>query len=188
MRAGRNRVADRAAAPVLCGVPDMASDERGAVWVALPRLTGRAWVFMHNLSAEAILPARASSLPSAASRGHLFGDLDAGLAVAISPGDILVGGENLGHGPGARAAVGALRAAGVTVALARSFGIEFAAAALDAGMPALVLDAPESIRTGQTVRVDIDGGRVVNLSSGDRYPIRNLGEEMLATLRERLGE
>jgi hypothetical protein len=51
-----------------------------------------------------------------------------------------------------------------------------------------VLDAPESIRTGQTVRVDIDGGRVVNLSSGDRYPIRNLGEELLATLRARLAE
>jgi 3-isopropylmalate/(R)-2-methylmalate dehydratase small subunit len=145
-------------------------------------------VFTHNLGAEAILPAHASKLPPAASREHLFGDLDTQLAAAIAPGDILVGGENLGHGSGASAAVAALRAAGVTVALARSFGAEFAAAALDSGMPALVLDAPENIRTGQTVRVDIDGGRVVNLSSGDRYPIRNLGEELLAMLRARLAE
>jgi 3-isopropylmalate/(R)-2-methylmalate dehydratase small subunit len=143
-------------------------------------------VFTHNLAAESILPARASSLPSATASHHLFADLSDDIAGRIAPGDILVGGENLGHGPGAVAAVAALRAAGVVVALARSFGVDFAEAALDTGMPALVLDAPESIRTGHMVRVDIDAGRVVDFSSGDRFPIRNLTDELLERLRERL--
>lgn len=155
-------------------------------WRSLPRFTGRAWVFMHNLDAETILPPRAAVLLPAEGRAHLFGDLDPGIAAIIAPGDVLVAGENLGHGPGAAAAVAALHAAGVTVALARSFGPDFAEAAVVLGMPPLVLDAPESIRTGHTVRVDIDGGRVVNLSSGDRFPIRNLTDELLMRLRDRL--
>jgi 3-isopropylmalate/(R)-2-methylmalate dehydratase small subunit len=142
---------------------------------------------MHDLGAATILPLRAAHLAPHEARTLLFHDLDAGIARTIVAGDVLVAGENLGHGAGAPAAVGALHAAGVTVALARSFAADFAEAALDLGMPALVLDAPESIRTGQTVRVDIDGGRVVNLSSGDRFPIRNLTDALLERLRERLG-
>jgi 3-isopropylmalate/(R)-2-methylmalate dehydratase small subunit len=165
----------------------MAPDDVARGWIAIPRFTGRAWVFMHHLGAETILPARAVSLAPEEARTLLFGDLDAGIARAIAPGDVLVAGENLGHGSGASAAVAALHAAGVTVALARSFAADFADAAVIVGLPALVLDAPESIRTGQTVRVDIDGGRVVNLSSGDRFPIRNLTDALLGRLRERLG-
>jgi 3-isopropylmalate/(R)-2-methylmalate dehydratase small subunit len=165
----------------------VAPDDVARGWVAIPRFTGRAWVFLHDLAAETILPARAAGMAPAEARALLFGDLDAGIARAIGPGDVLVAGENLGHGPGAGAAVAALHAAGVSVALARSFAADFADAALSLGLPALVLDAPESIRTGQTVRVDIDGGRVVNLSSGDRFPIRNLTDALLERLRERLG-
>jgi 3-isopropylmalate/(R)-2-methylmalate dehydratase small subunit len=164
-------------------VPDDASRD----WIAIPRFTGRAWVFMHHLGAEAILPARAAGLAPAAARTLLFHDLDPGIAGSIAPGDVLVAGENLGHGPGAAAAVAALHAARVPVALARSFATDFADAAFELGLPALVLDAPEGIRTGQTVRVDIDGGRVVNLSSGDRFPIRNLSDALLERLRARLG-
>ncbi len=142
---------------------------------------------MHDLAAATILPAHAARMAPHEARTLLFHDLDAGIARTIAAGDVLVAGENLGHGAGAAAAVAALHAAGVTVALARSFAADFAAAALELGLPALVLDAPESIRTGQTVRVDIDGGRVVNLSSGDRFPIKNLTDTFLAHLRERLG-
>jgi 3-isopropylmalate/(R)-2-methylmalate dehydratase small subunit len=163
------------------------SDGNDVQWVALPRFTGRAWVFLHNLAAETILPPRAVGLAPEKSRTLLFADLDEGIAADIAAGDVLVGGENFGLGPGAAAAVAALAAAGVSVTLARSFAPDFADAALAAGIPALVLDAPEGIRTGHTVRVDIDGGRVVDLSSGDRFPIRNLSDELLARLRERLG-
>jgi 3-isopropylmalate/(R)-2-methylmalate dehydratase small subunit len=164
----------------------MGDEPNAHVWVALPRFTGRAWVFMHNLAAETILPPSASGLPPDVARHHLFADLGREIAGHIAEGDILVGGENLGHGPGASAAVAALRAAAVSVVLARSFAEDFAAAAIDTGIPALILDAPESIRTGHTVRVDIDGARVVDLSSGDRFPIRDLTEAVLDRLRERL--
>ena len=164
----------------------MAKDDEKKPWVSLPRYNGRAWVFMHNLAAETILPARAARLSPTEARRYLFADLSEDIAGDIAPGDILVGGENFGQGPGGAAAVAALQVAGVTVALARSFGDDFARAALDCGIPALILDAPEGIRTGHTIRVDIDGGRVVDLSSGDRFPIRNLTDDFLDSLRERL--
>jgi 3-isopropylmalate/(R)-2-methylmalate dehydratase small subunit len=166
----------------------MHRDDSTPVWISLPRFTGRAWVFMHNLAAEMILPAHAARLASDEARHHLFSEIGEGVAEQIGRGDILVGGENFGCGAGAAAAVGALHAAGVPVTIARSFGAEFAEAAVSSGIPTLVLDAPESIRTGHTIRVDIDGGRVVDLSSGDRFPIRNLTEDLLGRWRDRLGE
>ena len=62
-----------------------------------------------------------------------------------------------------------------------------AAAALDAGMAPLEVDAPAVFHTGQRMRLNLEAGTIANLSSGDRQPIRNLTEELLERLRARLG-
>jgi 3-isopropylmalate/(R)-2-methylmalate dehydratase small subunit len=153
----------------------------------LPVLTGRAWAFADNLTAHDILPARAAGLPTAERARHLFADLDAGLAARVRPGDVLVGGQNLGGGPGRAAAAEALAAAGVIAVVAASFAGDFAEACLAAGLPPLEVDAPAIFHTGQRVRLNLEGGTIANLSSGDRQPVRNLTEPLLERLRERLG-
>jgi len=40
-----------------------------------------------------------------------------------------------------------------------------------------------AIHTGERLRVDLEGSRVVNMSSGDRYPIRNVDDALLARFR-----
>ena len=150
-------------------------------------LTGQAWAFADALTAADILPLRyAAQAPAEAARS-LFGDLDPGLAARLAPGDVLVAGHGVGGGPGAEAAAPAIKAAGLAAVVVGSFATGFAEALLRAGVPALEVDAPAMFHTGQCLRLNLEGGTISNLSSGDRQPVRNLTEPFLERLRAFLG-
>jgi 3-isopropylmalate/(R)-2-methylmalate dehydratase small subunit len=100
---------------------------------------------------------------------------------------VLVGGRELGHGGSGAAVARALAVAGVVAVVAGSFAAGFAEALLATGLPGLEVDAPAVSHTGQRLRINVEGGTIANLSSGDRQPVRNLTDEMLARLRTRLG-
>jgi 3-isopropylmalate/(R)-2-methylmalate dehydratase small subunit len=153
----------------------------------LPVLTGRAWAFADGLRAADVLPPRFAALPPAEAAHGLFADIDEALAARLVPGDVLVGGHGLGGGPGAEPAARALAAAGVVAVVAGSFAEGFAEAVLAAGLAPLEVDAPAIFHTGQRMRLNLEGGTIANLSSGDRQPVRNLDEPMLERLRARLG-
>ena len=134
-----------------------------------------------------ILPARFAELAAADAARGLFADLDADLAGALVPGDVLVGGRNLGGGPGATDAARALAAAGIVAVVAASLAPGFDEAAIAAGLAPLEVDAPAIFHTGQRMRLNLEAGTIANLSSGDRLPIRNLTEPLLERLRALLG-
>jgi 3-isopropylmalate/(R)-2-methylmalate dehydratase small subunit len=153
----------------------------------LPVLTGRAWTFADDLQAADILPLRFAELVAGEARKWLFADLDASLAAQLVRGDVLLAGQNMGLGAGAAPAATALAAAGIVAVVGTSLAPDFAAAALRAGLAPLEVDAPSVFHTGQRLRLNLEGGTIANLSSGDRQPIRNLTEELLERLRERIG-
>ena len=140
----------------------------------LPVVSGRAWVFADRLRAAEIATDDA---------GPPFAPLSAEVASSIREGDIVVAGSEFGCGEGAARAARALHRAGVSAVIARSFAKEFWDEALRLGFPAVVVDEPQSIRTGDRVRLDIEGRRIVDLSSGDRIPIRELDDELIAAWR-----
>jgi len=158
--------------------------ERGEI--RLPVLTGRAWAFADDLRAEDILPARFARLPAREGARRLFADLDASMAERLRAGDVLVAGQHLGAGESGGEAARALAAAGMIAVVAGSFAAGFDQAVLAAGLPPLEVDAPAIFHTGQRMRLNLEAGTIANLSSGDRLPVRNLTEELLARLRERL--
>ena len=154
----------------------------------VPVRGGRVWAFTDNLRAADVLPLRFARLAPAAAARRLFADLDDGLAARVVPSDVLVAGHHLGCGDGGGAAAAALAAAGVGAVVAASFadGFDDALWALD--VPALAVDAPAIVHTGQRVRINLEAGTIANLSSGDRQPIRNLTDALLERLRSRLGQ
>jgi 3-isopropylmalate/(R)-2-methylmalate dehydratase small subunit len=158
----------------------------GASAPRIPVLTGRAWTFADGLRATDVLPSVAWDLGPADALRHLFAGLDPTLAPRIEPGDVLVAGQHLGGGPGGPAAARALRAAGMLAVVAATYADGFDGALLDAGVPALEVDAPAVFHTGQRLRINLEAGTIANLSSGDRQPVRNLTEAMLARLRDLL--
>ena len=159
----------------------------GASAPRIPVLTGRAWTFADGLRAADVLPPVAWNLAPPDAARHLFAGLDPTLAARLEPGDVLVAGQQLGGGQGGPAAALALRAAGILAVVAASYADGFADALLDAGVPGLEVDAPAVFHTGQQLRINLEAGTIANLSSGDRQPVRNLTEAMLARLRDLLG-
>jgi len=145
----------------------------------LPALQGRAWVLGDGVTTEQILsPAQAGS-----SGANVFSAVDPTLAERLAPGDFIVAGTDFGHGQHTATAARALRSTGVAAVIARSFGHEFLQAALDIGLPPLIVEETGAIKRGDRLRVDIEGHKVANLSSGDRYVIRNLYNDTLDVLR-----
>jgi len=165
--------------------------DAGPVGTPPPRLpvrSGRAWSFTDGLRASDMLPLRFGTMPPLEARGKIFADLDTALAGRIAVGDVLVAGHALGGGDGGPAAARALAAAGIGAVVAASFAAAFDDALLDCGVPPLAVDAPAIFHTGQRLRINLEGGTIANLSSGDRQPIRNLTEPLLERLRSLIGQ
>ena len=161
----------------MSGIAPPARDE------PLPTLDGRAWTFGFELTATQILEEAHARLAPESARCHLFATIDLGLADRLAPDDVIVAEEMIGTVEPARAALAALATAGVRVLIARLFAPAFTLAGREHGLATLVLDAPSFIHTDDRLRIDLDAAKVVNLSSGDRAPIRNLDDLERAALR-----
>jgi len=150
---------------------------------SLPAVTGRAWVFGDAVSAEQILSIdHLDKLPRAA-RLYVMAALDPRFARSVAAGDFIVAGLNFAAGAAHRNVPAALKALALGGVIARSFGDTFLHAAFDIGLPALAVEETAAIKNGDRLRVDVEASIVANLSSGDRYVIRNLDDHRLALLR-----
>jgi 3-isopropylmalate/(R)-2-methylmalate dehydratase small subunit len=150
-------------------------------WPRCPILTGRAWALGLGVTAELILPR--AHRGAAEPKQFLMTPIDPDFPSRIAPGDIVVGGDDFAAGTEDDTGVRALLAAGIVATVAYSFDPHFARFALERGLPAVQVNESLAIHTGERLRVDLEGARVVNMSSGDRYPIRNVDDAFLARFR-----
>ena len=149
----------------------------------LPALRGRAWVFGDCIAAEAVLPPAHLHRRDDEVGAFAMAGIDPTFSRAIDRGDFVVAGHDFGAGAAHTLTGVAVQAAGVAAIIARSFGRTFLQAALNIGLPALVIEETGAIKSGDRLRVDIESHKIVNLSSGDRYIIRNLTDERIDILR-----
>ena len=149
----------------------------------LPTLEGRALSFGLVLHAEQILDPVHAHLPVATARSHLFSAIDATIATRLAAEDVVVAEEIVGTPEAADVALAALAAAGVVALVARRFAPSVLRSAPAQGLATLVVDTPGFLHTDDRVRLDLDAAKIVNLSSGDRAAIRNLGDDERAALR-----
>ena len=140
---------------------------------ALPTLEGRALAFGLTLTAPQILDPMHAALSPEEARRHLFAALDPTLANRLQPTDIVVAAEVRGTDAFAHHVVATLATAGIVALVAERFAPVILAGAVAAGVVAITTDTPSFLRTNDRVRLDLDAGKIVNLSSGDRAAIRN---------------
>lgn len=132
---------------------------------------GKAFVYGDNVDTDGIIPARYLNTPDAQSLAmHCMEDLDPSFVKTARPGDIVVGGENFGCGSSREHAPLALKACGISCVIAKSFARIFYRNAINIGFA--IVECPEaagSIRPGDTVRVDWDGGTIENVTTGRMF-------------------
>ncbi|MFP6664148.1 MAG: hypothetical protein VCC00_08120 [Deltaproteobacteria bacterium] len=138
----------------------------------IPIISGRAWALGLDVPAELI----------GTEAALVLADVDPGLAGRIRAGDMLVAGR-FGDGIADDRPIRALLGLGIGAVLTDAIDERFAAFAAELGLRVVVLSEALGIRTGDELRVDFEGTRVVNHSTGNRYPIRNLDNDLLKQYR-----
>lgn len=139
-------------------------------------LRGRAWTFGRDIDTDLIIPARYLNMKTAEElAAHVMEDADPTFAQKIRPGDIVVAQENFGCGSSREHAPLALKGAGVSVVIAKSFARIFYRNAFNTGLPILVApEAVDGISEGDELSVDLATGEIVNLTTGRSYQAQPL--------------
>ena len=134
-------------------------------------LEGDAWRFGRNVDTDVIIPARyldTTNIKEIAS--HCMEDLDPDFCTRVKEGDIIVAEENFGSGSSREHAPLAIKGCGVSCVIASSFARIFYRNAINIGLPILECpEAVEDIETGDRLRIDLEEGKVENLSSGNVF-------------------
>lgn len=132
---------------------------------------GRTWKFGSDVDTDAIIPARYLNTSDPAElASHCMEDADPAFPSKVKPGDILVAGKNFGCGSSREHAPIAIKAAGVSCVIARTFARIFYRNAFNIGLP--IFESPEAaegISEGDEVTVDPDTGVITNLTTGKTY-------------------
>jgi 3-isopropylmalate/(R)-2-methylmalate dehydratase small subunit len=134
-------------------------------------LKGRAHKYGSNVDTDVIIPARYLNVsdPLELAR-HCMEDLDPQFLKKMKPGDIIVGDANFGCGSSREHAPLAIKAAGISCVIARSFARIFFRNAIDIGLPLLESpEAAENIQSGDSLEVDLAAGKIVNVTRGKTF-------------------
>jgi 3-isopropylmalate/(R)-2-methylmalate dehydratase small subunit len=129
-------------------------------------LRGKAWTFGRDIDTDLIIPARYLNMKTADELGPFcMIDADPDFSKKLNPGDIVVARENFGCGSSREHAPIALKGAGVSVVIAKSFARIFYRNAFNTGLPILVApDAVDGIAEGDELTVDLATGEIKDLS------------------------
>jgi 3-isopropylmalate/(R)-2-methylmalate dehydratase small subunit len=135
------------------------------------QFTGTAHRYGRDIDTDVIIPARYLNTSDPAELAkHCMEDLDAGFVGKVAAGDILVAEENFGCGSSREHAPISIKAAGVSVIIAKSFARIFYRNAINTGLP--IMEAPEAvdgISDGDQLVVDADAGTITNVTTGQTY-------------------
>jgi 3-isopropylmalate/(R)-2-methylmalate dehydratase small subunit len=126
-------------------------------------LKGTAFVYGDNINTDVILPARYlnTSDPTELA-AHCMEDLDSSFLKKVKTGDVVVAGENFGCGSSREHAPVSIKAAGISIVIAKSFARIFYRNAFNVGLPILECPQVEGVGTGDLLEVDIDTGLIRN--------------------------
>ena len=134
-------------------------------------IRGRTWRYGDNVDTDVIIPARYLNVSTAEELAqHCMEDMDPGFAGAVQPGDVIVAGENFGCGSSREHAPLAIKGAGVSCVVARSFARIFYRNAINVGLPILESEAAvDGAEGGHELAIELEGGQIRNLTTGRIY-------------------
>ena len=134
-------------------------------------MKGKVHKYGANVDTDAIIPARYLNISEAAELAkHCMEDIDQDFVKGVKPGDIIVATTNFGCGSSREHAPLAIKAAGISCVIAKSFARIFFRNAINTGLPLLECDeAVDKTKAGDILEVDLASGRIRNMTSGMEF-------------------
>ncbi|MBM7853889.1 3-isopropylmalate dehydratase small subunit [Desulfohalotomaculum tongense] len=149
------------------------------------KLKGTAWKFGSDIDTDVIIPARHLNTSDPAELAkHCMEDADPEFAAKISAGDVIVAGKNFGCGSSREHAPIAIKAAGISCVIAKSFARIFYRNAFNIGLPIFeCAEAAEKVQPGDRLEIDADSGLIKNITRDETYratPVPEFMQQIIA--------
>jgi 3-isopropylmalate/(R)-2-methylmalate dehydratase small subunit len=141
--------------------------------VMVMKFKGKVWKFGDNIDTDVIIPARYlnTSDPQILA-SHCMEDADPDFIKNISPGDIMVAGNNFGCGSSREHAPIAIKVAGLSCVIARSFARIFYRNSFNMGLPIFEsADLWDLVKNGDEIEVDGDEGVITLVADGRKLNV-----------------
>ena len=149
-------------------------------------LKGKVHKYGANVDTDAIIPARYLNVSEPAELAqHCMEDIDTEFVSRVQPGDIIVATTNFGCGSSREHAPLAIKAAGVSCVIAKSFARIFFRNAINIGLPLLECEeAVDNTENGDVLEVELATGKIKNLTRGVEFtakPYPDFMAELIST-------
>ncbi len=146
-------------------------------------IDGKVWRFGKDIDTDLIIAARYlnTSVPKELA-AHVMEDADPEFVTKMSPGDIIVAGDNFGCGSSREHAPIALKAAGISAIIAPTFARIFYRNSFNMGLPIFELNESAQIAEGDEVSIDMNAGTITNKTTNKSYnftPIPPFMQELI---------
>ena len=130
------------------------------------KFKGRAWKYGDNVDTDVIIPGKyLRSADFKVFAEHAMEGIDPGFRPEA--GDVIVAGNNFGCGSSREQAPLAIKHAGISCVVAKSFARIFFRNAINVGLPIVEADVADAVQKGDVVEIDLDTGCVT--ANGIRY-------------------
>jgi 3-isopropylmalate/(R)-2-methylmalate dehydratase small subunit len=127
----------------------------------------RAWKFGDDINTDVITPGRYTVTTDRKRLGEIaFIEYRPEFAKEVQEGDVIVAGNNFGCGSSREHSPVAIKAAGISAVIAKSFARIFFRNSINIGLPLFVCEDADKIDDGDEVEVNTKTGEVHNKTKG----------------------
>ena len=147
------------------------------------KLEGKVWKFRDSIDTDVIIPGRylrAFDLNELSA--HVMEAEDPLFAENVKQDDMIVAGWNFGCGSSREQAPVALKHAGISIIIAKSFARIFYRNAINIGLPVVVADV--EAEKGDLLCVNLEEGFIKNKSTGKNFKIQPFKKFMLEIVQD----
>ena len=134
-------------------------------------IKGKAHVFKDNVDTDVIIPARyLNTQDKKELASHVMEDIDKDFVNRVKEGDIISAGWNFGCGSSREHAPIAIKEAGVSVVIAKTFARIFYRNAINIGLAIIKSkEAASDIEEDDEIEINFEAGEIVNVTKGKTY-------------------
>ena len=150
------------------------------------KIEGRIWKFGSDVDTDAIIPARYLNVSDGKELAkHVMEDERPEFKKEVKRGDLLIANKNFGCGSSREHAPLALKVAGISCIIAKSFARIFYRNGFNQGLPLLESEeASKAIRDGDRVKVDLATGEIFDLSRNRKFQAKMIPAFMQDLIRD----
>jgi 3-isopropylmalate/(R)-2-methylmalate dehydratase small subunit len=135
----------------------------------------RVWKFGDDINTDVITPGRYTVTTDKKRLGEIaFIEYRPEFGQNVKQGDIIVAGNNFGCGSSREHSPVAIKAAGISAVIAKSFARIFFRNSINIGLPLFISDDADKIDDGDEVAIDFNTGEILDKTKGVTLKVKPL--------------